>query len=426
MAAISQYREPERAATEVCSFASGDTHPGGALLCVQLSTPSQVGEHAGSIWHSNSPAVLLTMDLLAASGAAAAGPQGSLYVADFPSVPSAFSAARRLLWAFQGLAESGEFVGNSVAVSLQSGDETVGLAVFDTLAGSLQQAQPGQILVTEKTSQSLSEVPGLSFQPTATPQVLELLWRDGDERVSRFVDEQTLAQLMEKHGLGDQIYGERPSESSFAFGSPSSQPEPEWTAKLKAGNWTEQFLHGNGRWILAGACAVLLAVVAVIVYSSHGSTANSNPVVVAPDSATSTQSPAAGSDQQPPEQHPQPSESAKTDKQSQPNAQKLAQKTSLKVVPAQASGPVAPPAPRAVEPPVQREPAQRGGRCDDMDESMIPAALDQAEKSLARGKYDAAQRQFGSVLGCQPSNGRARDGLERVRRAKEAESHSSN
>jgi hypothetical protein len=130
-------------------------------------------------------------------------------------------------------------------------------------------------------------------------------------------------------------------------------------------------------------------------------------------------------DQQPQVQHPQVSESPKTDRLAQTNAQKLAQRTPSKSALAQTPGTVAPPPAKAAEPPVQRE-VQRGAKCEDMDESMIPAMIDQAEKSLARGKYDAAQRQFGTVLGCQPSNGRAREGLEHVRRAREAEGTSSN
>ncbi len=425
MAGVSQYREPERAPTEVCSFASGNTHPGGALLCVRLWTSPETAEPSAADWHGTAPAVCLTTDLLAASGCVASGVQGNLFVADFPSVPLAFSAARRLQWAVQGLAESEELRGSSIAVSVQSGDETVGMAVHDTLAASLQYASPGQILVTEKTGQLLSDIPGLSMQPTGTAQVLELLWQAPEGQSSRAADEQTLAQLMEKHGLGDRVYGERPSESSFAFAGASESANSEWAAQPEAGNWTQQFLHGNGRWVLVGAAVLLIAAIGIF-FSSHGSTASSGQASGSIGAGTPSQTTDAGSDQRSQPQKAQASENSKTDRQAQILAQKNAQKASPKAPQPQTVASTAPVAQKVAEPPAQREPVQRAGKCDDLDESMIPAAIDQAEKSLARGKYDAAQRQFGAVLGCQPGNGRARDGLDRVRRAKEAEGLSSN
>jgi hypothetical protein len=57
-------------------------------------------------------------------------------------------------------------------------------------------------------------------------------------------------------------------------------------------------------------------------------------------------------------------------------------------------------------------------RCD-LDPNLIPKALDQAEKSRDQGNYDAATRQFRSVLACEPDNARARSGLERVLFAKQ-------
>jgi type IV secretory pathway VirB10-like protein len=71
-----------------------------------------------------------------------------------------------------------------------------------------------------------------------------------------------------------------------------------------------------------------------------------------------------------------------------------------------------------LEPKPEPKPAPRsaGGRCD-LDQQEIPEELDTAERSLARGLYNDAERQFGAVLGCEPGNGRARAGLERVKKA---------
>jgi Flp pilus assembly protein TadD len=61
-----------------------------------------------------------------------------------------------------------------------------------------------------------------------------------------------------------------------------------------------------------------------------------------------------------------------------------------------------------------------GGKCT-LDANLIPKALDQAEKSRDQGNYAAAERQFRSVLACEPENARARGGLERVLFAKQTE-----
>jgi len=59
-----------------------------------------------------------------------------------------------------------------------------------------------------------------------------------------------------------------------------------------------------------------------------------------------------------------------------------------------------------------------GGKCV-LDPALISKALDQAERSRDQGKYDAAERQFRSVLACEPDNATARNGLERVLLAKQ-------
>jgi hypothetical protein len=61
------------------------------------------------------------------------------------------------------------------------------------------------------------------------------------------------------------------------------------------------------------------------------------------------------------------------------------------------------------------EPALKG-KCD-LEPSQYSGQVDLAWKNLGRGKYADAQREFGAVLACDPSNGRAREGLERAKLA---------
>lgn len=52
-----------------------------------------------------------------------------------------------------------------------------------------------------------------------------------------------------------------------------------------------------------------------------------------------------------------------------------------------------------------------GGNCD-LDSSLLPKMLEQAERIRADGNYPAALRQFRAVLACDPHNARARSGLD--------------
>jgi hypothetical protein len=47
----------------------------------------------------------------------------------------------------------------------------------------------------------------------------------------------------------------------------------------------------------------------------------------------------------------------------------------------------------------------------------IPRYLDMADNNRGRGKYSDAERQYNSVLQCDPENDRARSGLSRTKQA---------
>jgi hypothetical protein len=67
---------------------------------------------------------------------------------------------------------------------------------------------------------------------------------------------------------------------------------------------------------------------------------------------------------------------------------------------------------------------QAKGRCD-LDQNQLGGQIEQAETSLARGRYKDAQRQFNSVLACEPGNARAQEGINRVHMAQSAENSTS-
>jgi tetratricopeptide (TPR) repeat protein len=55
----------------------------------------------------------------------------------------------------------------------------------------------------------------------------------------------------------------------------------------------------------------------------------------------------------------------------------------------------------------------------------IPRYLDMADNNRGRGKYSDAEREYNSVLQCDPENGRARTGLNRTKQAEAIPSSSS-
>ena len=90
----------------------------------------------------------------------------------------------------------------------------------------------------------------------------------------------------------------------------------------------------------------------------------------------------------------------------------------LAVVPAKP--PVVTP-PVIVKPPVPAPVAARPRNCS-IEISDIPRYLNYAESNSSKGQYDRAISEYNQVLGCQPGNRPAQDGL---RRAQDAEKYSS-
>ena len=171
--------------------------------------------------------------------------------------------------------------------------------------------------------------------------------------------------------------------------------------------------------LIGAACAVLIVLVIVTVAVSHKRTAISAASIVQPASSTAAPLPSGGLPPQPQPTNLAPltapgnrTEPAKRNVQTQ-NVQAQKDRSQGK------SGQSDPTASDTTLSQLSKQKAT-GGKCD-LDANLIPKALDQAEKSRDQGNYDAAVRQFRSVLACEPDNPRARSGLERVLFAKQTE-----
>ena len=422
MAAPTHTRKPEQAATQSSSRAqevppSTDAILRQSTLSLRLWTASGGAGLTPSNWESESPAVCLALDFIAASEGAVVARQGGDLVAAFPSLPAAIQAARRLQWAFQGFSEGEIAQAASLAILIHSPEDVPSQADSGNLVHLLEQieqATPGQILLTEKASQPFKKLPGFDLQAASGDGLRELLWRGPESQSNRSLDDEILAQLLVQQGSQTP-----PSELP-------DDPNADLAATAGTANQDQRPsppVRGKSRWLIGGLflAALVLAAAAVLYLFRE----KLNPVLVHlnPPPAqiqAPVQTPAAVQDlpqaaqgsPTSPAETAIPANPGSTETPAPAKAAKNKQKGVIKPVETRATETTQTPPPlKAAEPP----PAQHG-KCD-LEPSQYSGQIDQAERNLARGKYADAERQFSAVLACDPGNGRAKEGLERARMA---------
>jgi len=418
-------RKPEQAATQSPSRVQGvppsaDANLREAYLSLRLWTTSGSAGLTPSNWESESPAVCLTLDLIAASeGAVVARQEGDL-IASFPSLPSAIQAARRLQWAFQGFSEAENAQAAFLAILIYSPEDVPSQAAGGHvvhLPEQIEQAAPGQILLTEKASQPFEKLPGFALQAASGDGLRELLWRGPESQLNRSFDEEILTQLLEQQG--SQI-------------PPSELPDDLNTVLIATAGTANQEkrpspqVRGKSHRLVGGLllAALVLAAAAVLYLfrdKLHPVLVHLNTAPVQTQAPVQTPEAAQSPIASPPAAQGSPSSTSDTANPANPvstetpapaKAAKDKQKGAIKPSKTQATETTQTSLPpKAVEPP----PAPRG-KCD-LEPSQYSGQIDQAARNLARGKYADAVRQFSAVLACDPGNGRAKEGLERARMA---------
>lgn len=430
MAATTQFREPSWATPAAPDAHQQSLPVWGAYLFARLWTDAP-RSHSDSVFGDNcSPAACLTSDLVKASAGVPIQSRGDVLVVGFQSIPSAISAARRLQWAIQGYSESPVLQGNSVALLIQSPAEVAG----NDVPAILDQVAPGQILLSEKASQLLENLPGFPLQATSDTRLRELLWRVQDDQATPASDEQFYAELLGMQGLEYQP----PEQFAPAF-PPADVLAPIEESHPAAGGAAGilELLRANPRWVMGGVAALAVLLGALTIPrlfsgkpagpassspTSSEAPAATSPVVPATSSSTAngSQSKGQGAAQgQDRNKKTAPVANSKSASVAQNSSNSKSNVPNVSWVHGKETIPVPPPVvvPAA---PRQESPAQRGGNCD-LDKGEIAGALGQAQRNLAKGKYDEAIRQFNNVLGCDPNNSSARDGIQRAKSAKEAE-----
>jgi hypothetical protein len=419
MAAPTHTRKPEQAATQ--SYSRAQAPPvADANLSIRLWTSSGGAGLTTSNWESENPAVCLTLDLIAASEGAVVVRQGGDLVAAFPSLPSAVQAARRLQWAFQGFSEEENAQAASLAILIYSPDDvpsqTAGGNVVH-LPEQIEQAAPGQILLTEKASQPFEKLPGYALQAASADGLRELLWRGPESQSNRSFDEEILTQLLEQQGsqtppseLPDDpktvLIATAGTGNTFGTANQDKRPSPP--------------VRGKSRLLVGGLLLAAMVLVAATVLYLFRDKLNPAPVQTQAQSQTpaAAQSPiaslpAAQGNPSSPADSANPVNPTSTETPAPAKAAKNSQKGAIK--PIKPSETLATETRQTPLPPKAAEPAPRG-KCD-LEPSQYSGQIDQAARNLARGKYADAERQFSAVLACDPGNGRAKEGLERARMA---------
>jgi hypothetical protein len=408
-------REAQLAKGQRTALADGPASSPGALLFVRLWPAPEEGETDEHFWESDTPAVGLTLDLIAASEGVRTATVGRQMVAKLPSVEAAIATARRLQWAIQGFAES-EGLQQTAAAALVHG----GIELPDSLAdsewvASLKKANPGQILLTEEACQAVAQIPGYALATAVAGSPRELAWQRAQSKTDRSEDEQTLNRLIELSGNRVEEIEERPA-------APANFVQRADERNLDT---VEETPRSSRKGLMIAAVIVVLlgaaALAALYLRKPAQVPAASIPSASSPASSNGT--PAAATQPAVTTQTVGAAPTSTTPTAAPANEQKLTPKElralkreQKKETQQAAQGTPAPATPEAAAPP-------KSGRCE-IDEGSISGVLEIAERSLAAGKYRQAAQSFSMVLNCQPGNASARQGYDKARQSQQMEGDS--
>jgi hypothetical protein len=402
MAEFQHDRAPDQTATQTLAIGASRIRAASALVSVRLWR-NREDDSPGDLFSGNlDPAVCLAIDMLVASRGDVVQTHGKTLVVAFSDVSTAILAARRLQWAFQGLSEADRFAGTAVAILIQSRQDLPEQPTDDSFCVPLEQAAPGQILLAEKASQFLDDLPRLATETIPDSALRELVWRLPDGESSMAADEQTLFRNIKGQGHGDPDLSSEQMPDAWdnspaaadALPSEPGQPDDPLQQSSPGGLWAGL---GNKRWIVwSGLAAALLCAATFTVIAFHR--------------------------QSPPPQPPATAQTAPNPASSAPQEPATAPSKAPVEAVTQAEKPAAPkpPKPQAAKP--HDEPAKENQpslRCD-LSAADAKRTLARAEKSLHEGKYADAKRGFQSIQGCDATSAEAREGLQQVKARQEA------
>jgi hypothetical protein len=372
---------------------------------------------------SDSPAVSLATDLIAASKGASVSHRDGYLVTSFHAVLPAVSTARRLQWAVQGLSEGRDLRGTSIAVLIHYAHDLPLQTGQSAVRDALEQANPGQILLTESIGKSFDDLPGFPSKALDNSSLRELLWRAPESQSTRSYDEQVLTQLLEQQGLQDDLPEELEPIVAAAADRPvdSDSGEPVPSAGFMS---IVKSPLGIG---IASAAVLLLAAFFIFHSTRAGSkppaadatpaTTGASPSGTAPstgnpsnqpstDTTRTSVSPATNVSPTPPLTAAERRKQERLEKEQEKKAKTEQAKTS--------------PVPPAAGKPAEDKDVKVAHGCDE-DASQYGRLFEKGKTNYSQGHYADAVRQFAEVVRCQPGNGPAREWLSRAQHEKDSE-----
>jgi hypothetical protein len=374
----------------------------GIVLGVRLWTQDSSGQAAAVSWQSAAPIAHLALDLITASGGAPEPAKGSILRAGFYSAQSALLMVRRLQWALQGFAEREESRGVAAAMLIHSLQDPAG----EPIATALENAEPGQILLSGAIAESVNQLPNVALRASAQAGLVEVQWRSSEPDPSGAADEQAALRLIRQLGREDPV----PSLPQQAPISKQTQPPPAEAppAPVVTGSFVsarrdedEEVAAGGGKkkWLILVVAAAVLVIAAILIIpglvSGHREKAAAPAV---PDTSTRPVEPVTPG--------PPPPSTSDTAVKPEP-AKPLPQKPER--IPATDKTKPSPDGTTAA-----RVPAAPAGTCE-LTEGEIPRSLSRAESYMHAGRLTDAQAVYQRLLGCPSARQRAAEGLQLVK-----------
>ena len=421
MANLRQDRVPDQTLSQASApasqgFAADGSGTGkralrGFVLALRMRTQDSGGSPVDVSWKSAAPAVLLTQDVLSASGGAPDPSQDPVLSAGFFNLQSAVLAARRVQWGLQGLRETESCHNVAAAMLIYSVQDLGGDAGGDRPGGAvpaaLERAAPGQVLLSNSVAAAVQALPNVLLVDSVHAGWRELQWRSPEMAWTYAEDEESLLGLIRQLGRGDPCApdgaaGVAPAAVAAGAETQSRTGIVEGLGRSHVDR--EVSAAGMKKWLIVGGAAAAVVLVAVMVIPAMVSGNHGKTAAQAPD-ASKTVSPAPAN--APAGAAPgDTTKAASTGANSGASAGTTPGKTTQGKAGRQPKGPKTDGGGEAG--------AAKAGPCD-LTEGEIPRSLSRAENYMYAGKLTEAQAVYQRVLGCPSAHEKAVEGLQRVR-----------
>lgn len=421
--------------------ANPEPSPDATDLVIRLWGPRRPESTASLSWNADSVLVYMIADLVGASHGRIAEESPAIMGAHFAGSRQAILAAKRIQTSMlEFLAcRPGERIGAAILLYLprtKTSDSTSFSA--ETAHQALRQAKPGQILLAQNISERLRDLPGVEFRKVPAlstargdrqTELTEFVWTT-PERIALFQD--SLGDQTEPHGgdaplVGATVIVHSPltREAPKSKGAPpavvappleEAPGSPANSSELRLEEFAQRPWFTRPR-ILLGVVALVLvsALIAVLNRPAHVSKL---PIPVQQDLTGATEipekQPAANTEPDAAQAQPE-SKIVKTEIEKPPIVKRPVTRSAARL-PAttepQMPGKALPD--NHVKKDIAETPAPYYEESGGVSQKEIPTLLKMAQADAGAGDYDKARTEFRKILGLQPGNQDAKEGLHKL------------